>query len=250
MVPKSGRYGLGESKTMVNRKWWMILLTLALGSGVATALVSDDEPPVSLGAKVVVKQDLVDLGKIKQGVEVSATFELRNEGDRNLEIHEVKPDCGCTIATLSDEQRVVPPGGMVPLVVTFNSKGRFGIQDRIIQVSTNDRNNPIVKLKMKISVVTSYILRPSPSVTFRNGRRGKEISQRLKLLPGDDDKRLELLGVVIADPSIRCNAEPLVEGDRYGYLLRFVVDADAPIGDIVTKGTLQFRVDQEQEEVA
>lgn len=237
---------------MRNRESWIVLVTLALGSSLGTTVGSGDEPPASrgTGAKVVVEQDTFDLGKIKQGVEVSATFVIGNEGDGNLEIHSIKPDCGCTIATLSQAQRLVPPGGNVPLVVTFKSKGRFGIQDRIIQVSTNDRNHPIVKLNLKCNVVTTYVIRPSPSVTFRNGRRGKEITQRLKLLPGDDHKRLELLEIVIADPGIHCNAEPLIEGDRYGHLLRFVVDDDAPIGDIVTQGTLQFRVDQEQEEVA
>lgn len=235
---------------MGNRESWIVLVTLTLVMSLGAAAFSADEPPVFRAAKVVVEQDTFDLGKIKQGVEVSATFVIGNEGDGILEIHSIKPDCGCTIATLSKGQRVVPPGGSVPLVVTFNSKGRFGVQDRVTQVSTNDRNHPIVKLTLKCNVVTTYVIRPSPLVTFRNGRRGKEITQRLKLLPGDDNKRLELLGIVIADPGIHCNAEPLIEGDRYGHLLRFVVDDDAPIGDIVTQGTLQFRVDQELEEVA
>lgn len=234
---------------MGNRESWMVLVILTQVISLGAVGFSADEPPVYPSAKVVVEQDTFDLGKIKQGVEISATFVIGNEGDGDLEIHAIKPDCGCTIATLSKSQRRVPPGDSVPLVVTFDSKGRFGIQDLIFQVSTNDRNHPIVQLKLKCNVVTTYVIRPSPSVTFRNGRRGKEISQRLKLLPGDDNKRLELLGIVMADPGIRCNAEPLVEGDRYGHLLRFVVDDDAPIGDLVTQGTLRIRVDQEEEEV-
>jgi len=48
--------------------------------------------------RLVIEQDVIDIGKTGFEVPVTATFELRNKGLKSVTISEVKVDCGCTKA--------------------------------------------------------------------------------------------------------------------------------------------------------
>ena len=53
--------------------------------------------------EVDVKQQLIDVGEIKSGKEIMATFELVNSGKEDLVISETRPDCHCTVPKVSAE---------------------------------------------------------------------------------------------------------------------------------------------------
>ena len=71
----------------------------ALRSALAIALLVLFALPVAAAApKAVVDKPIVDVGKVKKGDPVRHEFVIRNAGDAPLEITEVKPSCGCTVA--------------------------------------------------------------------------------------------------------------------------------------------------------
>ena len=47
--------------------------------------------------KIQIEKETVNVGKTGFEVPVTATFELKNKGNRHLTIREVKTDCGCKI---------------------------------------------------------------------------------------------------------------------------------------------------------
>ncbi len=100
-----------------------------------------------LGPKIVVQQMEYDFGQISQGEKVTHVFVISNAGGDLLEIKDVKPSCGCTVA--EPDKKSLAPGESTNLVVTFDSKGRYGKQKKIIRVTTNDPENPVIMLTLK-----------------------------------------------------------------------------------------------------
>ena len=89
-----------------------------------------------LAPKLILQQENYDFGDIKQGEEVSHIFVLTNGGGDLLNISDVRASCGCTAAV--PEKNELAPGESVNLKVTFNSKGRFGKQRKLIRINSND----------------------------------------------------------------------------------------------------------------
>ena len=101
----------------------------------------------------VVKYDLesFDFGDIKPGSKVEHTFNLKNEGKKDLIIRDVKSSCGCT--AVSPSKNIVTSGESVPLKVTFDSTGKNGRNNKTITVITNDPKNPTTVLRISSNIL-------------------------------------------------------------------------------------------------
>ncbi|MBE0636442.1 DUF1573 domain-containing protein [Candidatus Bipolaricaulota bacterium] len=79
---------------------------------------------------------------------ISHTFTLSNAGDETLIIADVIPSCGCTTATL--ETYELGPGQSVELPITIDTTGFHGLVLRLIDIFSNDPENPIFTLTINI----------------------------------------------------------------------------------------------------
>lgn len=100
--------------------------------------------------KVVFDKELHDFGTIKQGEKVTTTFTIRNNGRDELQILKVKPSCGCTITEI--DKKTLKNGESAKLSITFDSAGKDGIQDKHINIYSNDPKNfnSVITLRAKI----------------------------------------------------------------------------------------------------
>lgn len=89
-----------------------------------------------LAPRLVLEESEHDFGDVQEGVEVSRKFQIKNEGKRDLILRDVKASCGCTVTEV--ERKVIPPGESTDLMVTFNSAGREGKQQKTVLVTCND----------------------------------------------------------------------------------------------------------------
>ena len=64
-----------------------------------------------------------DFGDINQGDQVETTFNIKNDGKRDLIIRRVKTSCGCTAVT--PQKNVVPAGESVPFAFTGQHACQF-----------------------------------------------------------------------------------------------------------------------------
>ena len=101
----------------------------------------------------IVKYDMesFDFGDIKPGTKVEHTFNLKNEGKKDLIIRDVKSSCGCT--AVSPSKNIVTAGESVPLKVTFDSTGKNGRQGKTITVITNDPKNQTTILRISSNIL-------------------------------------------------------------------------------------------------
>ena len=100
--------------------------------------------------KIKFDKDEFDFVKIKEGDEVSHRFNFTNVGTNDLVITNVKPSCGCTTPTYSQEP--VKPNEKGFIDVKFNSSGKSGTQSKNVTVTANleDNINYVLKLKGEV----------------------------------------------------------------------------------------------------
>jgi len=76
-----------------------------------------------------------DFGTIVEGQKVSYTYKIKNTGEAPLIIQSAQPSCGCTVPTFSKEP--IPVGGSGFVTAEFDSKGKPGINNKTITVTSN-----------------------------------------------------------------------------------------------------------------
>jgi len=197
--------------------------------------------------ELVVQQDTVDLGTIREGVKARAIYLLENHGQADLVITDLRGDCGCTVATLTPEQKTIPPGGTQEVEVVFNSQGRPGPQTHTIQIDSNDRKRRSTPLTLKVEVVTLVQITPSARLDFRNARRGEVLARTLNVLPTEAKAGLEIVSFTLPGGALKVTPQPIVRGEAQGYELRFQVDENAPLGEVLSNGRLTVRVGDQEE---
>lgn len=110
----------------------------------AAAAATSQTPPEDPAAKkaeslprttIKFETETFDFKKIKEGDEVPYRFNFTNTGTNDLFITNVKPSCGCTTPTFTQE--AVKPGQKGFIDVKFNSSGKSGVQKKSITVTGN-----------------------------------------------------------------------------------------------------------------
>ncbi|MHC4067825.1 MAG: DUF1573 domain-containing protein, partial [Planctomycetota bacterium] len=230
---------------MIVAKAWLVVALLVAGGDDASPPQEDES---SAGKpKLVVKEQEVDLGLIREGKKADAVFLLENHGDADLIISKVKGSCGCTTVKLTEEEKVIPPGGSQKVVTTFNSRNRPGKQTKSVTVYSNDPAEPRLPLKLTVEVVRLVQIMPGAHLNFRNARRGEQIVRDLRVLPVKAGGRLDIVSFEVSGGALTFTTEPIERGELSGYRMRFTVNQDAPLGELVATGELTVKVDEETE---
>ncbi|MCZ4244879.1 DUF1573 domain-containing protein [Pedobacter punctiformis] len=84
-------------------------------------------------------REIYDFEKIQQGEKVQHDFKFKNTGKSPLIITNATATCGCTIPESPKEP--ILPGKEGVIKVVFNSEGKFGMQDKIVTVTSNANPN-------------------------------------------------------------------------------------------------------------
>lgn len=117
-------------------KKFIALFALVLLAGTATAQETTAEQS---GAEISFTETLHDFGDITQGDKVTHVFAFENTGTEPLVLNNVLTTCGCTAPSWPRDP--IAPGQSGEITVTFNSRGKMGMQNKIITVVSNAVNN-------------------------------------------------------------------------------------------------------------
>lgn len=127
--------------------------------------------------KMTISQQTVDCGKSAFMVPVTAKFEVKNKSLRRLTITDLKPDCGCTKATIA--KRGLGPGEKTTIELTYDGR-MLGHYVKQVGVYTNADEQPVY-LTMK-GVVLAELKDYSGSYPYAMG----ELLSDLNVLEFDD----------------------------------------------------------------
>ena len=210
-------------------------------------------PPPGAGTTVDVKQPrlfvaerTVDLGEVIEGHKTTFHWVLGNKGTGDLIIDRTKVSCGCTVVKLKEEDKVIPPGESLNLVVVFDSAGRRGHQKKFVNVDTNDPAEPRLTLEFTATVKQLFRVDPARVLNARSLRRGDTIPKTIDVQPSASGASLEVLGVeFVGDAPMTYTMEPLRELGAGATRIRLSVQEDAAIGTINGNAVLKLKVNGE-----
>ena len=207
--------------------WIASLALLALApAGVAQADQEEGNVP-----RVVVQETIKDFGVVNRGDRVVHQFRIDNAGSGQLEITEVKPSCGCTVA---DYDKTIAPGSSGMLKATMDTSNLKGGIAKAVRIYTNDPVNPEVNLVMKANVKSRVEIEPGYArFVAVYGEPQKTIVQKLW---SADHPDLEILDVQSPFPFVKTSVrespaeerEKGIEGRQWQIAVK--LDQDAPVG--------------------
>jgi hypothetical protein len=93
-----------------------------------------------------------DFGDISQGDKVEQLFTFTNTGTEPLIITNVEVTCGCTTPK-GWPRDPVAVGGKGEILVSFNSTGKFGRQNKVVTVISNAANPEAGQIKFSANVL-------------------------------------------------------------------------------------------------
>lgn len=155
---------------MANRIYLILAMAFTLGSLAVPFLPTSEAPASDLSAQ----QPLHDLGTVHQQQVAKATFQLRNNSTRKIELLRVITDCHCTAAEFN--KRELEPQETATLHVTFDagtSRGRVQHPITIQYMPAGEDRLRTLALAIAATVTADYDVQPA-RLEFVPGRAEKQ----------------------------------------------------------------------------
>jgi hypothetical protein len=183
--------------------------------------------------RAAIDQAVKDAGIVRRGETVKYEYSLRNTGDTPLEIVDVQPNCGCTVARYDHEIQAGERGRVEVLLDTSSLDGPVA---KSIKVLTNDAANPILMLSAKADIRRLVDVQPD-YLRFRH-IHGEPPETRVVTVfsPGDPDFKVTAVRSPYAflKATVR-EARPeerLEDVSGPQWRLEFTLASDAPLGGL------------------
>ena len=213
------------------------LAVLTLLAGLAPIIPGSAQAAEDGAPAAVVVEPVVDAGEVPVGEEVEATFEIRNDGTAPLEITQVRPACGCTVA---DYDELIAPGETGRVRATVDTTSILGPNAKAVTVFTNDAASPRIQLTIKSDVRPFLSVEPGYA-RFTSFVRNEGDQTASQLLSAPDFDGLEVLGVESPQPWIEVEFREAREDERSGeaagrqWRIDVTLTRDAPVGPVADR---------------
>ena len=196
----------------------MLTVTLAAQSASATPLAVPVEP-------------VKDFEIVPRGEIIRHAFEIRNDGDVPLEVTDVKPACGCTVAKYD---KTIAPGEIGRVNVKLKTESFSGPIDKKVSVFTNDPENPKLQLSVKANVKPYIVV--TPGFARFNYVRGEEIGTIAQTVWAEDVEGLEITEIKTPYDHLQVSFREATEAEHHEkgqgrqWRVEVGLDEDAPVG--------------------
>jgi hypothetical protein len=128
-----------------------VILALCAALLVAATVLAAGKP------KATIAEPLKDVGTVSKGDKIVHDFVIKNEGDADLQITNVQPACGCTVA---DFDKVIKPGQTGKVHAVVDSSTFSGPISKGVSVFTNDPEHPQIELTIHAKVEPYISIKP------------------------------------------------------------------------------------------
>ncbi len=131
---------------------------------VPSGFSAEEVLPISAAPNLSVFPDSLDFGTIIEGEVASRVLLIKNTGNAELKIINVRSSCGCTAALLSTN--AVAPGQATELKVSFNSTGYRSNFEKYVYLSSNDpdENNKTITIRGSVKTLPKINIVVEPPV--------------------------------------------------------------------------------------
>jgi len=222
-------------------------VTAVLICGQAVAAQLPPTPPSSKSGTPQPKLQVVelthDLGTLVEGDVVPVSWSLQNNGDADLIIDMTRSSCGCTVVSLPNADKTIPPGGRIELKAEFNTKGRRGEQNKHVKIYSNDPRSPKMQVSFTATVAGVYDVDPPGIINLRSVVRGETAPRAMTVKPAAKRKSLKIDSVKI-DETVPLSYKLVPDSKDAGATrIEFEVNDTAALGTIATQVSMFLTVD-------
>ena len=222
---------------MNTQRLFSIALAFAVLGFLPAATQAQEEKSEGKGKLEVVDQS--DWGTIAPGT-LQADIQIKNVGEGQLQIENVKPSCGCTAAPLDDY--LLDPGESTTMHVSLNASRSHGPLRKSITIYSDDPNNPTKFVQLVANVQTDVSFNPDVQwLVFNNVTVGKEAMTSVRVMNTSDKE------ITIYPPEVSVENSPvsfnivketvLKPGEETELVARIMADKPMPIEGKVTLRT-------------
>ena len=128
----------------------------------------------------IVGGDTYNWGKVRPGQNpLKATILVRNIGNEELHITQVRPGCGCTTAPLDKDK--LKPGDTARIKVELNIGATNGNLTKSITITSNDSKDRDRIYYLKAEVIRDVQFTPSQYFTFTELRVGESAESKITI---------------------------------------------------------------------
>ena len=143
-----------------NRTWlWAPTLATLLAALSAQAMAEQDHDPArspsAAGPRWACAQPIITANPVWHGKKVECAFEIRNDGDADLEIG---AQAGCDVPFNGPPNRTIKPGHTETLIAYLDTWDLVGPFDRRIKVASNDPYRRVETLRCQGRVLSPFDL--------------------------------------------------------------------------------------------
>lgn len=224
------------------RMFWMFVLATTLGISARAQEPAAAPAPTNQGPRILVEEPSFDFGTADSSQTIEHTFTVKNVGDTSLEISNVRPSCGCTVANITE--RTVPPGGETKVTARLSLQGRMGQQNKTITVESNDPQQPQVQLLLRGNVANLIELRPDRVIFNQMGPRDT-VSQAVDIVATGPDTKFKIVSVASQTSNFTATADAIEEGRQYR--ITVTTQGELPVGALY--GTVRVVTDHPARQV-
>ena len=221
----------------------VILIAALTVTATVVAVEGDGNRP-----RAIPTEPIKDFEVVAKGEVIVHEFEIKNEGTAPLEITDVRPACGCTIANYD---KVIAPGATGKIKATVKTDNFAGPISKSIAVFTNDPDNAKIQLVVKAKVKPYIAMLPGfARYNYVQGEPVAPIYQNLWSADGSDVKVLSVkppydhLKVTFHEATEE-ELDPKGKGRQWRF--EFILDPNSPVGAL--RDYVEIRVDHPKQKV-
>jgi hypothetical protein len=119
-----------------------------------------------------------DWGKVNPA-KLHTVLKVRNVGNGDLHIKEVRPTCSCTIDTLVTN--VLKPGEVTDLKLSVDMNGRSGQVEKVVTIFSDDSTNPALPITLKAYVKRPMMFAPGQYFYVHDVKVGQEVASSITI---------------------------------------------------------------------
>ncbi|MFH0953396.1 MAG: DUF1573 domain-containing protein [Verrucomicrobiota bacterium] len=185
--------------------------------------------------KLVCDEPTYNFGEADNSGSVEHTFILKNEGDVTLEILNIRPACGCTVANISTKS--IPPDGAAELSTRLSLQGRTGPQHKSITVESNDPKQQYVTLYLEGNAIAELEVKPR-QVTFGRISAAAAVTSAVEITARTTNA-IRITRLDTPSTNLAAKLETIEEGRRY----RILVSSVPPLAQGTLRGSVHIETD-------
>ena len=150
----------------------------------------------------VVDGTMLNFGDVFHGKKAEKIIKVRNAGSDTLRITDVRTQCGCTAAMMSDVDKRLGPNQTGQLSIAFDTHNYTGQVSKQVYISSNDTSNPKVTITFTTNIMDVLTFDPK-MISFNDMKVDSAATRMVTVFNPSSKNPVKILSVESKNPLLK-----------------------------------------------